>query len=168
MIPVRAMRSKRTTSVSSSIQDEHDEVDGDDSDSDEEEKTPANETPISYEYVAGPASPVIHYKLPKHSEEVAKAVTTKFLGNSKSALAKKQLTVGQTSMVDAGKVEVFEEESVVAESQKKPMARFSDTIQRVLYNRSRLSVQEESILWLVVFILVAFAFSFILRMLWVG
>ena len=95
-------------------------------------------------------------------------MTTKFLGNSKSALTKKQLAVGLMSMVDVGKVEVLEEESVVVENQKKPMARFSDTIQRVLYNRSRLSVQEESILWLVVFILVAFAFSFILRMLWVG
>ena len=130
VIPVRAMRSKRTTSVSSSIRDDIDEIDGEsDSDSDEEEeKAPASETPISYEYVSGVPSPVIHYKLPKHSEEVqsvAKVTSTKFSGNSKSMLTKKQLIVGQTTVTDGSKVEVLEEEHIIVpESTKKPLARF--------------------------------------------
>lgn len=150
------------------MHDDLDEVDGDDSDSDEEEKTAANETPISYEYVVGVASPVIHYKLPKHSDEVTKAVTTKFLGSSKSVLAKKQLIVGQTNVVDTGIVEVLEEEPATQESQKKVMTRIFDTIQRVLYNRSLLSVQEETILLLIVFSVVAFAVSSLIGSFWIG
>lgn len=83
VIPVRLMRSKRTTSVCSSStrtssRDDLDEVDNprnsedededeDDEDDDEfyNEKRSKAVHPVSYESVPGAPSPVIHYKLPK-------------------------------------------------------------------------------------------------------
>lgn len=86
VVPVRVMKSKRTTSMCSSStrnsHDDSDEVDGrqssDEDESDDETKSRVNDTPITYEYVYGAASPAYHYKLPKSADpqNIANASTT--------------------------------------------------------------------------------------------
>lgn len=96
MIPVRVMKSKRTTSVCSSStrnsHDDSDEVDGrhssdeSEDESDDETKERINDTPITYEYVYGTASPAYHTKLPKsaadqQSNPNASAATTTIISS---------------------------------------------------------------------------------------
>lgn len=73
------MKSKRTTSVCSSStrnsHDDSDEVDGrhssdeSEDESDDDTKERINDTPITYEYVYGTASPAYHTKLPKSAAD---------------------------------------------------------------------------------------------------
>ncbi|KAL7044458.1 hypothetical protein ACKWTF_001915 [Chironomus riparius] len=108
VIPVRVMKSKRTTSVcSSSTRNSHDsdEVDGrqssDESDSDEsddEVKRRINDTPVTYEYVLGTASSAYHYRLPKSSEVHAVAAnSTITTASSQSTNASRKVTKSSVS-----------------------------------------------------------------------
>jgi hypothetical protein len=82
--------------------DDSDEVDGrqsssDESDSDEsnyDEKERKNETPITYEYILGTASPAYHHKLPKLSDlqnasNASATITSQSVNNNNAVSNKK-------------------------------------------------------------------------------
>lgn len=73
------MKSKRTNSTGSSRASSHqgiDEVDGSSSDSDSDDDERVNQTPVTYEDVAGAPSPVFTHKIPKPEELQATVTVT--------------------------------------------------------------------------------------------
>lgn len=182
------MKSKRTTSVcSSSTRNSHDsdEVDGrqssDESDSDEsddETKRRINDTPVTYEYVYGTASPAYHYRLPKSSEVHAIAASTtvttvssqptstsrkvtKSNASAKSSQSQVNVSKKHHHMQQSHKPSNVETElnSVESSDDEKPAEMTSakqslflnllKAIREFFYNRNNWSVTEESIIiWL--------------------
>lgn len=189
------MKSKRTTSLcststrtTSSSRDDLDDVDGkrnvnDDSDSDSDDdgyvKRPINDQPVTYEYVYGTASSVVHYKLPKVTEplmtSVASTTTTttiisnhptnvrknvKFNTNSKltssttqmSAVNKKhQHLMDPMTSTNVNEVSI----DTITESNKSPFLRFINTIKLFYFNRHQWSDNEKAIVGLLVIMLIA-------------
>lgn len=180
VIPVRVMKSKRTTSVCSSStrnsHDDSDEVDGrqssDEDESDDETKERVNDTPITYEYVYGTASPAYHYKLPKsadpHSNVNASTtmttITSQTTGTSRktsktSATKSAQLQTASKKHhhVQLSHKSVEMESTVDTSDDEKPAKELATTnqslflnllraIREFFYNRNNWSVTEESII----------------------
>ena len=176
MVPVRVMKSKRTTSVCSSStrtssRDDIDEVDGtrssDESDDSDDEKEPKNDVPVTFEYVHGAASPALHYKLPKSAEPAGvngatTTITTSQASTSSRKNAKAALKVSlqpavnkknqhqlqhvQESTVDSSSDECISKVEIVNQSL---FLKLLNTIREFFYNRKNWSVTEESIIiWL--------------------
>lgn len=192
------MKSKRTTSLcststrtTSSSHDDIDDVDGrrnvdddsDDSDEDSDDETyvkkPINDQPVTYEYVYGTASSVVHYKLPKVTEplmtSVASTTTTttiisnhptnnrknvKFNANSKltsstqhlSAVNKKhQQLMDPTTSTNVNEVS----NDTITESNKSPFLRFINRIKLFYFNRHQWSDNEKALVGLLVIMLIA-------------
>lgn len=189
------MKSKRTTSLcststrtTSSSRDDIDDVDGrgnvdDDSDEDSDDETyvkrPINDQPVTYEYVYGTASSVVHYKLPKVTEplmtSVASTTTTttiisnhptnirknvKFNANSKltsstpqmSAVNKKhQQQMEPTTSTNVNEVSI----DTITESNKSPFLRIINRIKLFYFNRHQWSDNEKALVGLLVIMLIA-------------
>lgn len=173
VIPVRVMKSKRTTSVCSSStrtssRDGTDEVDGrrssDESDESDDEKEPVNDTPVTFEYVHGAASTAVHYKLPKSAEPsgtTTTIITSQAPGASrkgakssaKASTAQSQSTANkkhhhqhqpvQESAVDSSSDESSTE---VESANQSSFLKLLSAIREFFYNRNNWSVTEESII----------------------
>jgi len=191
VVPVRVMKSKRTTSVCSSStrtssRDDIDEVDGtrssDESDSDDE-KEPINDVPVTYEYVHGAASPALHYKLPKSAEPTGvNGATTTIITSQASAPSRKntkasakassqpavskknfhQLQQVQESTVDSSADECAAKTETANQSL---FLKLLNTIREFFYNRKNWSVTEESIIIWLFFMLFAVVVGCILHFL---
>lgn len=194
VVPVRVMRSKRTTSVCSSStrtssRDDLDEVDNSrnsdneddesDSENDEEFNEDGNDKrskvviPVTYEYVSGTPSSVIHYKLPK-SESSSSTATINLAGNVKSS-SKSNLKAQQTGVISkrnhqqsSKQVVQQSQTSVVTEkdedsdnekceivNSRNVFLRIWDTLQLFFNNPSKLSTHEESFVYVCLAILFA-------------
>lgn len=179
------MKSKRTTSVCSSStrnSNDSDEVDGrqssDESDSDESDnedvKRRINDTPVTYEYVYGTASPAYHYRLPRSSEiHAAQSNTALTTISSQSTSTSRKTTKSNVSakssqsqvnvkkhhhMQQSHKSSPIETElnSVDSSDDEKPTEVASakqslflnllKAIREFFYNRNNWSVTEESII----------------------
>lgn len=191
------MRSKRTTSVCSSStrtsRDDLDEVDNprdsdddDDEDEDELDVSPKVEIPVTYEYVYGQPSTVINYKLPKSSEASTNSTINigatarnggKISNKSQQASAVSKRQLSQQSKQPAAALQVAtvvekEEESEEEECEsvvtRNLLLRMWGKLLLFIYNRSKLSTQEESLIivlgiFIVAFIVASF-FKFILSL----
>lgn len=164
------MKSKRTTSVCSSStrtsRDGIDEVDGssssdDDDDSSGDEKEPVNDTPVTFEYVHGVASPPLHYKLPKSAEPshgnsgtTTTTITSQPAGGSRKSgksSAKQSLNVNRKNhhqpAMDSTADSSSDESSTVVDSAKpSPFLKLLSKIREFFYNRNNWSVTKESII----------------------
>lgn len=174
------MKSKRTTSTCSSStrnsHDDSDEVDGRQSsdesedESDAETKERVNDTPITYEYVYGAASPAYHYKLPKSADphNIANASTTMTTISSQSTGSSRKTS--KTSATKSAQLQTAKKHHHVQQSHKKdemesPVESSDDekptkelettnqslflnlqAIREFFYNRNNWSVTEESII----------------------
>lgn len=181
------MKSKRTTSVCSSStrnsHDDSDEVDGrhssdesEDESDDDDAKERINDTPITYEYVFGTASPAYHTKLPKSAADPqnnpnASAATTTIVSQSTSgtsrktskassakstqlqtAASKKHHHVQQSHKlmeVEATTLDSSDDEKStkdVASTNQSLFLNLLKVIREFFYNRNNWSVTEESII----------------------
>lgn len=112
------MKSRRTTSVSSS-RNSHDDSDNenhssDESDSDESDgesaiKRKANQMPVTFEYVFGVASPAFHYKLPKAAVELhatnVSSTTTAASSQSTSSTRKQNAKLSASGTKSSGQMQ---------------------------------------------------------------
>lgn len=159
------MKSKRTTSIGSSSTrtSDIDEVDNahssDDSESEDESK-PVNDTPVTFEYVYGVASPALHYKLPK-SAEPAQTTTTIITSQpaggarksgkvSKAVPAQSHTTAKKHSNHQQAEPAVASSSDEVASEvvsvNQSLFLKLLNTIREFFYNRKNWSVTEESII----------------------
>lgn len=167
------MKSKRTTSVCSSStrtsRDGIDEVDGSSSSDDsDDDKEPVNDTPVTFEYVHGVASPPLHYKLPKSAEPThgASGTTTTTItsqpagasrksgkSSAKASSAQSQSTVSKKhhhqQAVESSADSSIDEKSTTVESANQSLfLKLLSTIREFFYNRNSWSVTQESfIIW---------------------
>jgi hypothetical protein len=178
------MKSKRTTSVCSSStrtssRDDTDEVDGrrssDESDESDDEEKHKNETPVTFEYVYGAASPALHYKLPKSAEPTSVSTTTTITNqpagkkNTKSTkttaapIVNKKHNHHQHQTIQESTVESSSDESTaeVVSINQSLFLKLLNTIREFFYNRNNWSVTQEAIIICGGFMLVAVAVAFI-------
>ena len=197
------MKSKRTTSVCSSStrnsQDDSDEVDGrhssdeSEDESDDDTKERINDTPITYEYVYGTASPAYHTKLPKSaadpqsnpnasaavvssqstsgtSRKTSKANTAKS-AQLQTTASKKHHHVQQShklTEVEATTLDSSDDEKStkdVASANPSMFLNFLKVIREFFVNRNNWSVTEESIIIWLGFMLFAIVVGCILHFL---
>lgn len=169
VVPVRVMKSKRTTSVCSSStrtssRDDIDEVDGrrssDESDDSDDEKEQINDVTVTFEYVHGAASPALHYKLPKSAEPtstttiITSQASVSSRKNAKAsakasmqpAVSKKNQQQVPESTIDSSSDECASKAEIANHSL---FLKLLNTIREFFYNRKNWSVTEESIIiWL--------------------
>jgi hypothetical protein len=161
--------------------DDSDEVDGrqssdesDESDVEDEIKRRINDTPITFEYVYGTASPAYHYKLPKSAESQNHAISMSATATMTSTMASSQSTgsskkvkvnlkVGQsqaagkkqhhhvqqshkTEIEPAADVSDDEKSTDVENANQSLFLNVLKAIREFFYNRNNWSVTEESII----------------------
>ncbi|CRL01169.1 CLUMA_CG014459, isoform B [Clunio marinus] len=176
VIPVRVMRSKRTTSDCStstraSSRDENDEVDGERSsdesdDESDDEKEPVK--PVTFEYVHGATSPALHYKLPKSAEPVhggsgttTTIISSQNVGSSRKGAKLSTKASSAQSLIASNKKhhhhQVHESTTVdststdvstneVVNANQSLFLKLLNTIREFFYNRKDWSVTQESII----------------------
>jgi hypothetical protein len=165
VIPVRVMKSRRTTSVcSSSTRTSSDEVDGgrssDESDESDDEKETISDMPVTFEYVQGPPSSVFHYKLSKTTEPLVIATNVSSQtkkGTKSSSKAQAQVNAAkknhhQPQQLQESNSDSSGDESTTTKVESVNQSLFLkllNTIREFFNNRKNWTVTEESIIiWL--------------------
>lgn len=160
------MKSRRTTSVcSTSTRTSSDEVDGgrssDESDESDDEKEAISDMPVTFEYVQGPPSSVLHFKLSKTTEPVVvatnvssqtkKSTKTSSKAQSQVNAAKKNQHQPQHQLHESTSDSSSDEStSMKIESVNQSLfLKLLNTIREFFNNRKNWTVTEESIIiWL--------------------